>query len=768
MKKFILYAIIFLSLFVGTATCVVANGYSNYIKQDNNTTTSTTEESPLTTLASNILSSENYSGCISITDNTNTTRLNGTFSYVNNGKISFQLTLDGEVYNTEIQTDVKYIDEQIFIDFNNKKVMLNTTDLISALNGVISSINTSANSSIPTIDMNYAQSLLSNITTSQLGQGYLIQAKLPNLCDIYITTDNNYIPSQILITNLYVDNNYFTINIKGQQSLATIQSVDKSEYLNIGPTLSYISPIINTLTQGDLCVAGTIDLNGIKINTKAYFIDNNVVIGELKYNNLSANFQIKDGYFYIKLYNNVFKLTLQDVIDLINKYIPKTFDQQPNLADEIFKDFKFSLTLNNDKISKINATYDNLSISVEIGKTIYKPELISSNKYLDKNDIILLIDGFKNIFAIEYSLDLSLDYNNINIYGNTYLKLNEQLSSLKALYFSGKILNIDTTIVYNETETFINIANNKIKLQNASILKVIEIISNELSKTSGTTVNLPTSIDISILNNITLNGRTITYNNNTTSAKLISYGNTFKLTANTTNTQITANIYPNDNCYARILKTINTTEYKSFDNTPELLSALLNTLNENEHHFSGNIDIKILDMSYKNISVDIKANKLTGKIVITLDNLPTDSILTYLSNTYYKNQKSVITIQNNQISIYTTVTLRATNKTVCITNKTITLEEFNVDNLYDILSMRKSIINKLKDNSSDKSGHLTNLTTDFIDVYKQYATVDLSKLMGNEDINLNVQFNYSSKITAAILNLNINKLLSINVNLQLN
>ena len=767
MKKFILYTIIFLSLFVGTATCVIANGYSNYIEQENNSTTAITEDSPLTSLASSVLNSENYSGNISISDSENSTDLNGTFSYINNGELSFQLTLSGSIYNTKIETDVRYIEEQIFIEFNNKKFMLTTNDLLSALNGVISSINTTADSSLPTIDMNYAQSLLSNITTSQLGNGYLIQAKLPNICDIYITADNNYIPSQILVTNLSIDNKQFTINIKGYQTLVQIEKPVKNEFLNINPVLSYISPAINTITQGNLCVAGTVDINGTAIQTKAYYINNNLIIGEFSYNNLCAQFQIKDGFLYIKLYNNVFKLTFQDITELINKYIPKTFTTEPTTSNDILNKLNIIPTIENDKFTKIDATYDNLSLSLEIGKTIYIPEEISSANYLNKNDIIALIDGFKNIISNEYSLDLALNYNNIDIFGNAYLKINDQFSSIKSLYFSGKILNIDTTIIYGETESYIKIQNNKIKLQNTSLTKIIEILSAEISNINGSTITLPTTIDVSILNNLHINGRTITYEDQNISAKIISYVNSYKLTASMKNAQLTATIYPSDNCYARIIKNINTAEYKSFDNTPDLLSALLNTINKNELNISGNIDIKILDMTYKNISVDIKTNKSTGKIVIKLDNLPTDSILTYLSNTYYKNQKSVITIQNNKVSIYTTVILRATNKTVCIANKTVELSEFGLDNLYDILSVRKPIINKLKGNSSGGSGHFTNLTTDCLDIYKNYATIDLSQIMPNENINLNVQFNYTNEIKTAMLLCNINDLITFKINLDL-
>ena len=85
MKKFIICTIIFLSVFLGTATCVVVNGYNSY-QQNKDNHISTLNKNPnssvLTSLASNVLSLEEFSGEFTLKDN-KSINLSGTFAIEN-------------------------------------------------------------------------------------------------------------------------------------------------------------------------------------------------------------------------------------------------------------------------------------------------------------------------------------------------------------------------------------------------------------------------------------------------------------------------------------------------------------------------------------------------------------------------------------------------------------------------------------------------------------------------------------------------------------
>lgn len=769
MKKFLIYAIIFLSIFVGTATCVVYNGYSSYTKEQGNDsqTEDIIQESALSELATVVMNSESYSGTITIQDTNNQTYFDGNFSYLNAGSIAVQLELNGSVNDNSISADLTYLDGEVFLTVCGQKVYVSTSDLSTAVNTLLSSINTTSDSNFPKLDMEFAESLLSDITTTPYGNGYLLQLSLSNICDCFIKTNSNYVPTQILVTGLNLNDNTYTINILASQTHKDIQAPAKEEYLDASPILGYLPYAINTLTQKDLSVCGTLYLGDTKATVQAYFGNKNMIIGSLSFGQLSADFQLSDEYLIVNLYGTTFKLSYTEVLELINLYFPSANTSGLSI-NQLIDSICFSATIYKDKIVAINASVENINIDLEMGQTFSIPQQLDVSSTLTKKDLVTAIESFKNILSTTYSIDVTANFDDINLSGNAYLELSDSLTALNNLYFKGKLNGYELLLVYsNSGTTYLKFAENKIKLQNTSLEKTIEILLSFVN-TNTISPSLNNITLANILSNLTLSGRKIDFNFNGVSATLTSNITSYKLQASFSSGNVSGTIFPNEKSYSRIKNDITASEFKSYDELPSLLTVIKNTTQKQNLHFSGNIDISILTiMTYKNISVDVTYDKNLNKTQITLSNLPTDSLITYLSNAHYHNHTCVITIQHDTISIVSTVKLQLTNRTINLTNKSFNLSEFKIDNLTDIFCIRQSIINLIKNNLSGESPDIvSNLTSDCIDVFKHNTLVNLKNFVPDVFTHLLVEFYYDTEITKATLHCNINSILFVNIVLK--
>ena len=763
MKKFLLYFIVFISLFLGSATCVIVNGYSNYQKQlsENPQIGSGAENTILTSLASNVLNSECYSGNIEFNDNKNSTAISGNFSYINNNGISAQINLTGSVNNFKFNSSIILLKNQLYLEFNGSKFTLNTNDILTALNAVISSVNSGSGSELSEIDPSALTSLLGDIKTTEYGSEHIITANIPNICNIYIKTNSEYIPNQILVTNLSFGTSTYTLNITATQKKVEITDVNHEDFINISPAIDYIAPILNTCTQGNLSMSGTLDIAGTILNIRTYYNNTTKLLsGHLTLGELILYYQFDGKYVYIDLYSNKFKFTIDEIGELLNILGLSTNKQLD--VNEIIKQIEITPTIKSDKLTACAISYQNTTFDFTIGKTLYIPKTFSTEDCGTIKDLKNLITSYKNAISNNYSLDIALKYNSIEVSGKVYVNIENSFGSINQICFDGKINNYHTLIIYNPTTTYIKLGNNKIKLQNTALKDVVNSVF-ELINQNGTAISSSLDINLTLLNNITISGKKITFSKDNINISITSYQKSYELNANIDGVMAAATIYPNSTSYQYIKNKINPDEYKSFDNAPNLINALKNTLKDNLIQYYGNISIKILDFEYQNIGVDLKIDQSIGKITITLSNLPTDGILTNLRSSCYKNHTSQITIYNGNVSIYTTVTHRVTNKTACLANKTIPINSFGLDNLYDIFAMRKTIINTIK--SSESSDFSSNLTTDAIEIYKNSTVVNLLNIAPKFFSDMSIEFCYDQKINQATFICNLKSVLSVKFNL---
>lgn len=767
MKKLCIYIILFLSIFVGITSAIVYNGYTNYEKELQNQQTAVVDNSALTNLTSGILNTENYSGKIELTSTNEKNNLSGTFNLTNSQSLTAQIILAGSINKFDINANLTLENNELFIDINNIKLMCSTTDLLELFNQLTTIIEQGSKSDFSALDISALQGALSNIKLSETAGGYCLNLPIPNVCNIFISTTTEYVPTQILLTNLKVGEEIYTLNIKTSSNPSPFLVIDKTEYLNIASSFNYIAPIVNTLTQGSIRLSGKIIFNSTPLNLNLYLTKDLLLLGDISYNGLTAQFEFDGTYIVVKLYDNYFKLTPTELITLLKNTFGLETPSKLSISDinlpSLINDINTTVHINNKNlIDACYINYNNYSIDLQIGKTFYLPERINSSTYNSAADIQNFITYYKNAISSEYSIDIAANYNNITINGKAYLNLADKFSGINKVLFDGTINNIPVTVNYLEKETYIKITDNHIKVENASWSKIISSISNLLDLNEADLSTLLSINDINITK-IKLNNKSLELTNGFNYIKLTSYITNYVLNLQYNNLNLNAKIYPSSTEYLYIERNLNSSIYNNFSEAASLITALDNTLSLNNLHYAGCLTINVLDFAYKNILVDIRGDINNNYLQITLDNLPIDAAITHLNDLYFLNQKCVLTIQNGLINIQTTVTSRFLNIKTCIVNKTIPLSELSIYNLYDIFSMKKSIIDKFNKNTS--SNILTNLSTDTIKLLKNKLLFNYTTTLNTFIMNINAEFNYLNYILDFTANVNIGDILFIKLSL---
>lgn len=762
MKKLALYLIIFISVFIGTASCVILNGYTNYHQEKDSIQPAVQEDSILTTLASSVIQSEGYTGDIKFYSADYKTNIFGSFVFVKNDSFSLKIKLNGKIENFNVDTTITLVDDEIFIDFNTAKVVLTTGDLLTALNSVIGAINLGAGSNFENINLDSLTSSLTNIKQTQVENGYTLSLPLPNICDIFVLTDNEYLPKQVLVTNLKFLNTTFTLNISAKQNTGNVEKPNKDEYLALSSSIDYIKPILHTLSQSKLRLCGQVTLNSTTFNMNLYK-NGNIILGNILYNGLKLEFEFSGGYIYVKLYNNYFKFKPNEAIDLIKEVFNVNITEPLTVTDINLVNFasniNASIETKNNLISKLNISFNGINANFNVGKTLIMPKLISSTNanFLNIKDVKNFISYFSSAISTNYSLTVNINAYDISLTGKAYIELDDKFSRVNELLFDGKVNGKILKLWFHPNATYIIFDQIKLKLDNASIPQLFNSLGDLFGSSS---LNLDEIINNITLNDITYKNRSITLNLGKNSLCVTSYINKYDLDINYENININAVLYPNSCSFEYINNELNENEFIDVSNAPKLIDAVKNTINQSSLVYSGNLTVDILDYRYTNILIDITYNS-SGSLIITLDNLPLDSVVTYYSHLYYTNQKCVLTIFDGLINIYTTVTTRAFNRTACTADKTLFLKDFSIDHLYDIMGLRKNIIEQLtKQTFLDSSYNLqSNLTPECVTLLKTRLKFNTSIAFNKYIANLSLNFNYNEFITGVTAKLNIGSII---------
>lgn len=763
MKKFIICTIIFLSVFLGTATCVVVDGYYNYEHNKNNQSTAPVQNpnsSVLTSLASNVLGLEQFSGEFTLKDN-NSINLSGTFAIENKSSQIIDVTIKGNCGTYIVDADIQYKNNLIFINFNNSKIKLSTNDIKEAINAITEVIETESSAKLPKIDTNTLLGFLDKIVITETETGQIIELNVPDLCDLYLLTNKESIPTHILINNINVANNKFSLEVNCKQQ-TNIAQINEEEYLSLSPAIEYIKPTLLALNENNLAISGQIIFNG---NT--FFIDSTIknkskMSGKVSFGNYSLLFELKNNYLLVELFGKVFKLTLDDapeILSLLSTLQTNTAIEQTDLKT-IISNLTIKPYVKNDELSAIDITAENFDATFEISKTYFDAISIEEVDTKSIKDLQAAINNFKKIISNEYSLDIDIKNANLTANGSLYLSHNN--TKLEKLYFLGNILDTPTSIYIENNYSYCNINNLKFKLTNQSINNIANIVLSIISNPE-TTLDLSILEELKFINNIDFNGKTIKYKTTDISAEISSYNSFYKAKINFDTTTITSTIYPNGT-YKYLSKSLVKEEYKDYSEVSDLLSATIKTFEENQLQYHGNISLSLFDVKIKDVGIDVSVDRNDNKLDIILTNLPNNSILTYLSSINYVGQTCHLTITEHTVKIYTTTTTRLTGREVVLANKTIPLSEFSIDNLYDILCLRKSYINLIEKKTNQST--TINISTDMLDINKDETILILSDFVKTFASDLTIKIKHENSIENLFGLLNIHDFIKVSINLN--
>jgi len=764
MKKLTLYLIIFLAVFVGTATCVVVNGYSKYTEHNQNEVqvVSEQENNALTSLASNVLSLDSFGGKFTLTDN-NSTNIVGNFTLENSCDLAVCLNLKGTSGNLVFDAHVTYLNESIFLEINGIKAKLSSTDIETTINCLLNHIESSSGEQLPELDTSALTNILGEIKTIETDTGAQLSTSLPNICDLFVQTDKDYIPTQILATNIAVADHPFTLNIKCNSGFG-INEINEDEYYSLSPLVNHLEPTLNMLSEENLGITAEINLAGNKILVKSQFSKNNGLSGNVEFGNLKMDFQVKNDYILIDAYGKVFKISSADLLEALGGLaLAPAIDT--NLED-FFTYFKIVPTVNDNYLTALDLTYDQISAHLEFGKTYFKPITIKEDNTKSIKDLKNLLTSYTGLISNTYSLDLNFVQDNISISGKAFIAQGNL--NLEKIYFSGKIVGVDCSIIFENGTAYCDLDGNKFKISASSVEKVLEII---LTSASSSTQDSLSTLDITYLSELTFledidfEGNTIILKTDNLEAKITAYSGFYRAKVSLPTASFSATIHT-DNTYSYISKNFDASKYADFNNVPNLVSAITKTFNQNYLHFNGNLSFDLFEHNIKNIGLDLKIYKNEKKMVVTLDNLPVNPVLTYLNLTHYKNQTCKITISENTVNIYTTVTHNLTNKVYILANKTLAISEFSLDNLYEIMSLRKSIINEIKESTTSDSNFIDKLSLDLIKIFEEKTVIDLTSLVENFADNLSLEFNYSDLINSLNAKFSVKNAFFVYINLK--
>ena len=231
----------------------------------------------------------------------------------------------------------------------------------------------------------------------------------------------------------------------------------------------------------------------------------------------------------------------------------------------------------------------------------------------------------------------------------------------------------------------------------------------------------------------------------------------------------------NSTYYKHYISEFNPEYYTDFSDIPSTTSALVNALKQGKT-MSGNIRLtldKILfvntDIVIMDIGITVKSIYKNGNLgfEINLTNLPTNSLITDLSNGKYSNHQSLIQIAGNSIRIRRAAIEKASGKTIIAVDKKINITELSTINLYDILGIKKSIVSKFNSGSAGNDVNFDAIL-DGIKTTDSGLSINLSKALKGTNFN---RFNVSlitngSKLSSVHLNAQISKVLGIKLTLE--
>ncbi|MBR4496992.1 MAG: hypothetical protein IKP12_07680, partial [Acholeplasmatales bacterium] len=372
--------------------------------------------------------------------------------------ISLKLDLDLKYKNKSFLIDITYIDDVIYLSYDDIHLMISKDDLVSLINKYT---NNSLEGGINVTELieKVMEFDFSNLIkeTQITDSSFYLKTNLEDLIglkdDILLTLkEGEDINLELILNKLNLVG-----NIKTNKDLnITLEEENYSNIYNLKPVIDELLSLINNKKislslnlnyQGiDISADAKIDFNDLEnIKAKAQINltkDNNNLEIELTYLN---------DILYIDFANNKLSINKDSIILLLNKF-NISFDSNENIIDQLLSiDFEqmikeFTILENeiyinldlsilkeslNDIKASIIKTNDGLNINVnlfdlDIFVKSFDEEINIIGEYQSLDNLLSLVDNIKTIIENKkIALDLNLSYEDINISANAIVDFND-------------------------------------------------------------------------------------------------------------------------------------------------------------------------------------------------------------------------------------------------------------------------------------------------------------------------------------------------------
>ena len=796
-KRLIFNISLMILAFCATASIVVYSKYYDYSKEANtpsdSTTTNTSTESEesklLNNLVSTLMSADSLSGTVIINGSGNT-NVEGQIYYDTTNSTSLYTKIGGKYKSNNINLTAGLINDDLYVNYSGVKFKINTTNAFNVVTELLGGVTDGDFSSMFNLDT--LKKLMSDMKiTDGSNGGKIITINLPNITSLTIETNKSGFPTVIRSGVVSVGAERITATILLSQKAKPMPSITTTGYTNFEVdqnTTRLITTFMNIINDGGISLSGSLEVNdssvGIINCTIAKDLSTKVI---LTFNSINVEFYYIKNNFYLNALGNKLKLSFSDAIKYINSVFgtnaststPKITMVNSTTIDVLNN--KIALSVKDDKLINISVAGGNYSVnlnavptteSISFDNSNYSSISVRSLATLSKN----IINASKqNQMAIEFAGSIG----GMNANANGYIQFTNDYT-INQLCLIGDIKDNRFAIYFKDGYYYLNSGSALTKFSTSAVDEFISYFSSIYGTTEFDANELINTIEKLKLSAELKSENQIEFNTTYGKVKANIYNDSIKVsTTGLTigNSKFTGNLklILNSTYYKHYISEFNPEYYTDFSDITSTTSALVNALKQGKT-MSGNIRLtldKILfvntDIVIMDIGITVKSIYKNGNLgfEINLTNLPTNSLITDLSNGKYSNHQSLIQIAGNSIRIRRAAIEKASGKTIIAVDKKINITELSTINLYDILGIKKSIVSKFNSGSTGNDVNFDAIL-DGIKTTDSGLSINLSKALKGTNFN---RFNVSlitngSKLSSAHLNAQISKVLGIKLTLE--
>lgn len=708
-KKIGLYSLLFVMVTLSTAAVIVFLNRQpnvNLVKKP-----TTQEDMTITNIMNATMSLDNYRATLEAQSSDKDIDLSGYISVLDlTGVPSADIYISGKFLDQPITIRAKYKNEWIYASINNFGLKIKSGD-VAEIFEIVSTLLTK-DSSGDGFSLDSILSSLENMKVDKKQDSYNVSLKMPNIGDISLVADKDYIPSIIKSENITVLGKNINFSLNGKRGAAgsvSLTSSEQKDYIDLSSSKEMIIGIANTLGGSPMVVEGSVNVFGQNADLSFIMDKNANIYGTLSLNNINVEIYYYNKELFIDACGTKIRCDLDDVFDILAPYFKldlnellKQFNISKNTLCVAGMDFNFDVK--NNYISGVQFSHKLVSGSLTVSNTLpvmvnaptgYESALTSSevvnvlNKYaylLEENEFSFAING--NFGAAKLNLNGYLTRSDDKL-GRIYI--GDRINSLPIHFWNvnnmSYLLADGLKVKFNNTfsSNMLNYVSDKFGLEMPDLNQIVEILSKMVQ-----------SLDVQKDGKIcaTLEGGLVVELEEKADCVFL------KIDGNYLNEEVNISIslYNNSSLNKTLYYSLMPSGYTDMSSYDNLAQSAINTLTNSHNVFVGNVSIKALDIIKINIGIKLETwfvnNKFEFKL--TLDNLPTTEIFTDAALCKYKSQKSVLTYKDGKLHLVRTAKT-ISNKEVVRLDRNYTLKDISMNMLIDILGLGGWMEDTIKD-----------------------------------------------------------------------